>query len=595
MESFWIEKSRRGSALSGRAKNRALHLGAILCVSALMAAPGCRKSATTTRSAIPASQRGTASGGDAPAHEVAGISFEEVARQRGVQFKWPVQSKPLRNLEAFGCGCAFLDYDGDGWQDILLVGKPTPALFRNKGDGTFEDVTQRTGLQAHKGDWKGCAVGDYNGDGYLDLLLTGFRRLALLENQKGQRWLDATTKAGLKADNRGHWGSSAGFMDLDNNGTLELVLCNYVVFGPKEPQFCELLPGVRSGCPPAKYRPEFAELWRNDGKGRFSDVTQTSGMRATHGKALVVAFSDFDSDGRMDFYIGNDGSPAELMHNLGHLRFRNEGESSGVAYGVIPGRAIAAMGADWSDYDGDGHQDLAVTAFSDESYSLLHNTGKGLFEQSGDATGIAGATLKPLGFGAKWADVDNDGWPDIAFANGHVYDRADEIDPLSPWHQPLMLFHNQPMLKQSATGQRRFLDIAPQLGGALVRPIVGRGLASGDFDNDGRIDFLAVNFEGEPLLLHNLSPSPGHWITVDVRGKGNNRFAYGAQVVARAGKRVWLSTVSPASSYLSSSDPRPHFGLGTLTHLDSLTIRWPEGQSKTLKHVQADQILKISP
>ncbi len=523
--------------------------------------------------------------------EVKGIRFEEVARKNGLDFAWPVQSKPMRNLEAFGVGCAFLDYDNDGWQDILFVSKPTAALFRNKGNGTFENATQKTGLHLVKGDWKAVAVGDYNDDGFLDVMLSGFRCLALLQNQSGQKWKNATQQAGFDRSNRNHWGSSGGFMDLDNNGTLDFVLCNYVIFGPKEPQFCELLPGVKSGCPPSKYRPEFAELWRNDGKGHFTDVTKQSGFDQTNGKALVVAFSDINDDGRMDFYMGNDGVPAELMINQGQLKFRNEGVQSGTAYGVMAGRSIAAMGADWADYDGDDREDLAISAFSDESYSLLRNAGKGLFEHKAEATGIAGATLKPLGFGTKWADVDNDGWPDLIFANGHVYDRADDLDPLSTWRQPLMLFHNVPAVKGSA---RRLLDIAPQLGGGMAQPIVGRGLATGDFDNDGKMDLLAVDYEGHPLLLHNQSSDRTHWLTLDVRGKKSNRFAYGAHVTIKTGKRIWSAHVSPASSYLSSSDPRLHFGLGNATQVYSLTIRWLTGERKELKNIKADQILKVS-
>jgi hypothetical protein len=519
-----------------------------------------------------------------PAQPVEGICFANVAEAAGLRYRWPQQPRPLRNLETFGCGCAFLDYDNDGWQDILLVAAPHPLLYHNKGNGQFEDVTATTGLDAIHGDWKGCAVGDYDGDGFLDLVLTGYHCLALLKNQEGHHFLDVTTSAGLDPQNRGHWSSSAGFMDLDGSGRLDLVLLNYVIFGPKEPQYCEVKPGVRSGCPPSKYRPEFGELWQNLGNGTFRDITAASGMRHTNGKGLVVAFADVMGNGRMDFYIGNDGMPAELMVNQGGLRFANLGISNGVAYGALD-HALAAMGADWADYDRDGRMDLIVTGFSDESYMLFRALGNGMFEQKSDATGLSGPTYKPLGFGAKWLDMDNDGWPDIVISNGHVYDNVHAIDPLATFRQPLMLFHNEQ--------GHQFTDLTPKMGGEIAAPLLGRGLATGDYDNDGRMDFLVVDYEGAPVLFHNSSQTSNHWIKLDLRGAAPNRFAYGAQVLAHSGKEQWVGQVSPASSYLSSSDPRVQFGLGSITTLDSIAIRWSDGHREVLNRVAADRILRI--
>ncbi len=529
-----------------------------------------------------------ASAAVAAAATPSGIRFANVAAASGIRFRWPQQPRPMRNKEAFGRGCAFLDYDDDGWQDVLLIGETQVALYRNvPAEGSvrrFVDVSAAAGLAARKGDWIGCAVGDYNGDRFLDLLLTGYHQLALLENVRGTRFVDRTAAAGLDPRNRNHWGSSAGFMDLDANGTLDLVLLNYVIFGPDEKQYCELTPGVRSGCPPQEYSPEFGELWQNRGNGTFKDVTASSGMKDTNGKALVVAFSDIDDDGRVDFYIGNDGTPAELMHNQGSLRFKNVGAESGVAYGAT-GSGIAAMGADWGDYNRDSLPDLIVTAFSNESYPLFRNLGDGIFEDAAGRTDISQPTLKPLGFGAKWLDMDNDGWLDIMIANGHVYDNASQIDPLSTFRQPLMLFHNQ-------QGQR-FTDLVPALGGEIAEPLLGRGSATADFDNDGKMDFVVVDFEGEARLFHNRSQTPNHWITLDLRGKGPNRFAYGAKVTARAGKQTWTAFVSPASSYLSSSDPRIHLGLGSVTSLDSVTIIWPSGHQEVLRSITADRVIRI--
>ena len=518
------------------------------------------------------------------------IAFEEIAASSGLKFRWPRGPRPLRVDEAFGAGCAFLDWNNDGRQDILLLGKPRAALFQNEGKNHFKDVTSASGLSKIVGDWKGCAVGDYDGDGWLDLLLNGNRSRALLRNQSGRVWRDVTHSAGLEQHGPNRWGSSAGFMDLDANGTLDLVICHYVVFGPKEKQYCYFGPNkVKSGCPPQTYRPEFAELWKNLGNGRFQDATTSSGLQKTSGKALVVAFADINDDNKMDFYIGNDGTPADLMLNLGNLKFRNIGVQSSTAFGVQPGVAMAAMGADWQDYDGDSRLDLAVSGFSDEAYSLMRNLGGGLFEQSSHTSGLAAPTLKPLGFGTKWLDADNDGWPDLAFANGHVYDAAQHIDAAQKFRQPMMLFQN----REGYLGERTFVDIAPQLGDAWTTPILGRGLATGDVNNDGRVDVLVVDYEGTPLLLQNTSRTPGHWITFDLRGRGANRFAYGTKIVCRGGGRVWKAYVSPTSSYLSSSDPRLHFGLGEVATLDSVSIRWPDAQTQHLKNVAADRILTI--
>jgi hypothetical protein len=564
----------------------------LLLVGSLGGLTGCRSTAGRSANAAPAAAHvALPAVPNVTAVTPDGIQFESVAKSRGLAFEWPRQARPLRNLEAFGCGCAFLDYDNDGWQDILLVSGDRVSLFHNKGNGEFEDVSAEAGfssltrgLSDAKGRWTGCAVGDYDGDGRLDILLTGYRRLALLRNMDGKRFEDRTVEAGLSPTNEQHWGSSAGFMDLDGSGRLSLVITNYVVFNAHEPQYCEIRPGVQSGCPPDRYRPEFDEVWQNVGQGRFKNVSALAGMKNTNGKGLVVAFTDLDDDGKIDFYLGNDGTPAEMMHNLGGMRFENVGVKSGAAYGA-QGRAIAAMGADWADYDRDGRLDLAVSAFSNEAYSLLHNEGAGLLSQQSDNTDLSGPTLKPLGFGTKWIDVDNDGWPDLLFANGHVYDNTQEIDPLTTFRQPLMLFHN--------LHGKRFEDLVPALGGPMATELLGRGAATGDIDNDGRMDFLIVDFEGNPVLMHNLTRNPNHWITLDLRGQAPNHFAYGARVTAKAGKEIWTGLVSPASAYLSSSDPRLHFGLGAVTKLDSVTIRWSTGQIQTLHDVAADRILRV--
>lgn len=539
-----------------------------------------------------------------PTIETGGVEFAEVACERGLTHVWPRQPRPMRLPEAFGCGCAVFDYDNDGLQDVLLVAEPHPMLYHNIGGGNFENVTVESGF-AHVrrrrrsssrppewADWTGVAAGDYDGDGWLDVLLTGFHRLALFKNDGSKAFIDVTAQAGLDPANHGHWGSSAGFMDLDGDAHIDLVILNYVVFGPHSKQYCELTPGVISACPPQFYPPEKGEIWRNTGDGAFELVTASAGMKDTNGVALVLAFTDLDDDNRQDFYIGNDRTRSEFMHNSGGMQFNNIGSEIGVTvgHGWLP---IAAMGADWADFDRDGLLDLTVTDYQNSGFALFrhdaHATRDGKwwhsFEEVGNPTGISRATRDRLGFGAKWLDMDNDGWPDIGYANGHVYDNAGEIAAGETLRQPVMLLRNEQ--------GKRFVDLVPLLDPALAKPIVGRGSATADLDNDGRIDILIVDHEGAPLLFENRSQTENHWIKFDLRGAGANTFAYGARVTAHAQGAIWIGEVSPASSYLSSSDPRIHFGLGKLTALDSVTVRWPSGLVEELHDVAAGQIMHV--
>ena len=559
-----------------------------------------------------------------PTIETGGVHFAEVAQERGLQYVWPQQPRPMRSPEAFGCGCATFDYDNDGLQDVLLVARPHAQLYHN-GGSQFDDVTATSGLVSAEVDstdvavnnldvepegadrirdgsrstgdrdsrWTGVAVGDFDGDGWLDVLLTGIHRLALFRNDGGRTFVEVTTQAGLDLSNHGHWGSSAGFMDLDGDAHLDLVILNYVVFGPDSKQYCELTRGMRSGCPPKEYPPEFGEIWHNTGHGGFELVPESAGMKDTNGVALVLAFSDVDDDNKQDFYIGNDGTRAEFMYNLGGMQFKNIGAEFGCAVGhtMAP---MAAMGADWADFDRDGLLDLTVTDFQDNCFALFRhdiyvNKGNGLrthlLTEVGNQTGIRLATCNRLGFGAKWLDMDNDGWPDICCVNGHVYDNAGELNAGESLRQATMLFRNE--------SGRRFVDLVPVLDPALAKLIVGRGSATADFNNDGRVDVLIVDYEGPPLLFENRSLTENHWIKFDLRGTGPNTFAYGARITARAGNEIWISEVSPASSYLSSSDPRIHFGLGNLTVLETVTIRWPSGAVEELRDVQTDQIVRV--
>ncbi len=513
------------------------------------------------------------------------LSFVDVARDRGLRYLWPEQPRPMTALDAFGAGCAAFDADNDGWQDVLLVGSPSPSLFHNEGSGRFQEVTDESGLKAVTGHWTGCAVGDYDGDGLLDVLLTGYHQLALFKNLDGRRFREVTAATGLDPSNQGYWGASAGFMDLDGDSWLDLVILNYVIYGPDTQKYCEYTPGVRSGCGPKTYLPERGQIWRNTGAGAFELVPPEQGMQQTHGVGLVLAFTDLDEDGRMDFYVGNDGVAADLLHNRGNLKFENIASVAGVATSDN-GAAVSAMGADWADFDRDGRLDLAVTNWHGDSFVLFQSLGNKLFMDCAKRTDLARSTKNRMGFGAKWIDFENDGWPDLFFVNGHVYDNSAAIHGSGvPFRQPMSLYWND--------RGRKFIDIVPQLGTDIQRSMVGRGSATADFDNDGRVDLLAVDFEGPAMLLANQTETKQHWLKLDLRGKAPNVFAYGAHVVGKSGDRVWLANVSPASSYLSSSDPRIHWGLGDITTLDTLTIRWPSGSNQTLHNLPVDRIVRI--
>jgi hypothetical protein len=551
-----------------------------------------RQNALESRPSVPAAgQTQSATGsprsraGNDPAPEsLENVLYVDVARERGLTYVWPDQPRPMTAPEAFGSGCAAFDGDNDGWQDVLLVGDPAPALFRNLGDGRFTDVTGQSGLTAVNGDWTGCAIGDYDGDGLLDVLLTGNHHLALYKNLGGMKFRDVTAPAGLDPANYGNWGASAGFMDLDGDQWLDLVILNYVVYGPESKRYCEFAPGVRSGCGPKTYPSERGRICRNTGAAGFELVPDVQGMADTHGTALVLAFIDLDDDGRLDFYIGNDGLPADLMHNQGNMQFKNISFSAGVALDASAG-AVSAMTADWADFDRDGRLDLIVTNWQDASSVIFRGLGDKQFMDCSRRTDLPRLTKNHMGFGGKWVDFENDAWPDIFIVNGHVYDNVGEFQPGVEFRQPLQLLSNR--------NSRRLIDLVPKMGPDVRRALLGRGSATADFNNDGLVDLLAVDFEGPVVLLENRTKSRNHWLKLDLRGVAPNIFAYGARVVGRAGNAQWMAEVSPASSYLSSSDPRIHWGLGGVTRLDSLTIRWPSGDEQILLDVDADQILRV--
>jgi hypothetical protein len=370
------------------------------------------------------------------------------------------------------------------------------------------------------------------------------------------------------------WNSAAAFGDFDNDGWVDLYVGKYVVFNAQTPQFCDFA-GVRANCKPQIYEAQKGALYRNLGGGRFQDVTQSAGLTDQHGKTLGAIFADYNRDGRADLYLANDGMPCDLYENVGG-RFRNVGTMSGTAYRE-GGDTQAGMGVDFADYDGDGWFDLIVTTFQGEETSLYANRKGTHFEPRSTSLGLDVTTRAMVGFGTRFADFDNDGWTDLVIANGHVRDNEEKVDRFSSYRQPAQLFMNQ-------KGER-FVERSQQAGVGFTTPAVGRGLATGDFDRDGRMDVLVVDLEGAPRLLMNRQSTKNSWIGFRLRGTRSNRLGLGAVVTVTIGGRSYVSECRTSGSYFSASSPVLHFGLGDVSGTAQATVHWSSGARTTLKNL----------
>ncbi|MDQ2731610.1 MAG: FG-GAP-like repeat-containing protein, partial [Armatimonadota bacterium] len=511
----------------------------------------------------------------------AAARFVDVTRGAGLKYQWSIPGKrPFNILQLVGNGCALLDYNNDGNLDILLVG-PKLALFKGDGHGHFTDVTHEAGLDALSGHFLGCAVGDYDNDGFDDIYISAYRGGVLLHNEGGKRFRDVTQEAGIAAQ---PWGTSCAFADVDNDGKLDLFIGNYVQFGPTtQPQLCLAAGSIVGACGPDHYAPEHGRLYHNEDGHHFRDVTHEWGVDRATGKTLAVGFADYDDSHHESLACANDLVQGDLLHNNGH-QFENVSTAAGTAFDS-QGHANAGMGVDWGDYDNDGRLDLVVSSFQYETKCVYHNESGGLFADKSAALGITTKVAPYLDFGIKWIDYDNDGWLDLVIANGHVVDTINQVDKSVTYRQPAQLFHN--------LNGTSFVDVSAQSGSAFQNPIVGRGLAVGDIDNDGRTDVLIVDSEGSPLLLHNETPNTGHWLSLRLVGTKSNRDGIGALVTAEVGGLKLLCRCGTDGSYLSASDRRVHFGLGSETSVRTLTIRWPSGSVSTLHGVAADRVMTI--
>jgi tetratricopeptide (TPR) repeat protein len=516
----------------------------------------------------------------------AALEFRDDAQAAGLTFVYDNGESSIHQLPEFaGGGIALIDYDGDGWLDVYLVqggrfppdpAQPPPGdrLFRNHRDGTFRDATGASGIGGMtQGYGQGVAVGDYDNDGHADLFLTRWRSYALYHNRGDGRFEDVTRGAGLSGDR--DWPTSAAFADIDNDGDLDLYVCHYVAWDADNPRLCYTFPPnqVPTGCNPREVDPRPDHIFRND-QGHFTDVTLAAGALEHEGRGLAVVAADFDDDGRIDFFVANDQSANYLYQNRGGFRFEETAQVAGVAANAAGGYQ-AGMGVACGDLNGDGRLDLAVTNFYGESTTFFRNLGHGAFADQTNHVGLAGPTRHLLGFGIAFLDVDNDGRLDLLTANGHVNDYRPSI----PYTMPIQL------MRGGADGRLR--DVSERAGPLFGLRHLGRGLATGDLDNDGRADALVV-VQNEPLVFLHNQTRPGHFVTLGLQGTVSNRDGVGARVVVIAGPGRRTARRIGGGSYLSSGDPRLHLGLGDVRRIESVEVHWPSGRVNRYHDLPAD-------
>ena len=529
--------------------------------------------------------------------ELVPADFVDATAQDGITFvhQAPHSSRKYL-LETMGSGAALFDYDNDGRLDLYLVnGAPFPdfvpkgtipektgprywnRLYHQKPDGTFEDVTEKAGV-AGVGYGMGVAVGDYDNDGYEDLFVTSLGGNHLYHNNGNGTFTDVTRKAGVAGSG---WSTSAAWVDLDGDGYLDLVVLRYIQWdwddvwcGPKD---------NRGYCHPDVFPPISMLVYHNNGDGTFTEVAHKLGLDKP-GKELGIAIADYDHDGHPDIFVANDSMPEFLFHNKGDGTFEEVGLESGVAVDD-DGRTFAGMGVDFSDFDNDSWPDLFVDDLANQKYALYRNDGDGTFSYNSYATGVGGATLLHSGWGVRLMDYDNDGWKDLLIAQGHDLDTIEKSYPNLHYREP-------PMLLRNIEG-KKFVDVGPVSGQVFTQRWVGRGLALGDIDNDGRLDAVITENGGPAHVLMNRTKTANHWIGFKLVGHRSNRDGIGAVIrIDTAAGSQWY-TVTTASSYLSSGDVRAHFGLGREKTVKRIEIRWPSGVIQTLQDVPGDQYLRV--
>ena len=520
----------------------------------------------------------------------------DVTERSGIAGFRNVQGDPIQKphiLEVMGGGAAFLDYDNDGNLDILLVrgstidqyrqhgGDPVCALYRGNGKGQFVDVSQKSGLSAAHGWGMGVAVADYDNDGWQDILVTGYGRIFLFHNKRDGTFEEVAEKAGIKGSG---WYMGAAFGDFDRDGHLDLYIAKYLEYPldhiPPHTSACNYR-GISVFCGPRGLPGTRDEIYFSDGAGHFRDRSAELQIDPDKQYGLGVLIADYDNDGWPDIFVADDLSPNQLYHNLGKGKFEEVALTANAAFSA-DGVEEGNMGADYGDYDHDGWLDLYYTTSSFQTDELLQNNHDGTFTNVSNPSGHGASTYSFVKWGTSFADIDNDGWEDLFVVNGHLYPEADKFDLGLVYRQRPLVFFN--------THNNKFREAGLELG--LSQQWKSRGLAVGDYDNDGRLDFLVNNLDDAPVLLHNELPKQ-HWLLVRCVGTQSNKSAVGARLTLRSGDLQQTREIKAGLSYLSSNDLRVHFGLGSHDHADSLEIRWPSGLVERMQDVRADQILNI--
>jgi len=520
------------------------------------------------------------------------IQFTDVTAAAGIKFVHFKGNNGISiNREEFGPGVCVADFDGDGWQAVYFVNgrdlydrgvAVRNALYRNNGDGTFTDVTDKAGVPG-TGYGLGCVWGDYDNDGYPDLYVTQYGRNVLYHNNGDGTFTDVTDKAGVAGTELGtQFHAGATFVDYDRDGRLDLYVGGYVAL-EGGPRYCDLA-GVRSSCPPKAYRGSANVLYHNNGDGTFTNVTKAAKIYQPGGKNLSVGAADYDNDGWPDIFVANDGLYAYLYHNQHDGTFEEVGLPAGMAV-AGDGQIMAAMCISLGDYDNDGWLDLYISDFQKSSDHLWHNSGRGFFEEVSGPAGIAVPTREVLSFGGGFFDYDNDGWLDLFIANGHVYPEVEQVTPEVHYKQRNTLFHND--------GKGKFVETTKQAGSGLQKPYVGRGVAFADFNNDGFMEMVVGNNGDPPLLLHNSGGNGNHFLNFRLVGVKSNRDAMGTRVRVVAGGISQIREIAGGGSYLSQSDLRAHFGLGKATRAETVEVQWPSGQRQVFRNVDADKFYRI--
>ena len=521
-----------------------------------------------------------------------GFRFTDVTSAAGIQFQHNSGAYGGKLLpETLGSGCAFLDYDSDGWQDILLVNgmdwpgrkhrRSTLRLYRNNRNGIFSDVTRSVGLEMEMYGM-GVAIGDYNNDGFPDIFISCVGQSRLFRNTGKGTFIDVTRASGLYG--RQGLSTSALWFDYDRDGLLDLFVCNYVRWSPEHDVFCSLDGSHKSYCTPEAYRGDTCWLFRNRGDGTFEDVTPTSGIFDSSSKSLGVAMFDYDQDGWPDLLVANDTQPNKLYRNLRNGKFKDVAVEAGLAFST-EGKARAGMGVDVGDFDNSGRPGVAITNFDNEMIGLYRASATGVFDDVSIPSGVGAPSRNTLGFGCLFLDVDLDGALDLAVANGHIDETVRNIRGNVGYAQPPQLFLN--------LGNGKFRDVAGEAGGGFEKSRVGRGLAYGDFDRDGDLDILMTTNNGPASLFRNDHLAGNHSIRFHLSGTKSNRDAIGATVRIFADGQSQSRVVRGGSSYLSQSELPLTFGLGKRDKIDRVVIEWPSGRTEEYKDLGVGKTYKL--